>query len=101
MDYINALVETRKTTDIFAKKLVPLSDTKISVDLDSDSRVNDNESMFSRFKNYMSNAYSLTKEKLVRSSGGKDKETSAPIVFCYSLIYVYYDQYTYITGVLA
>jgi len=24
-----------------------------------------------------------------------------PSVFCYSLFYVYYDQYTYITGVLA
>lgn len=24
-----------------------------------------------------------------------------PTVFCYSLFYVYYDQYTYITGVLA
>ena len=28
-------------------------------------------------------------------------ETTPPTVFCYSLIYVYYDQYTYITGVLA
>ena len=27
-------------------------------------------------------------------------EKKAPIVFCYSLFYVYYDQYTYITGVL-
>lgn len=25
----------------------------------------------------------------------------APITFCYSLFYVYYDQYTYITAVLA
>lgn len=25
----------------------------------------------------------------------------SPIVFCYSLFYVYYDQYTYITGILA
>jgi len=28
-------------------------------------------------------------------------ETEVPTVFCYSLFYVYYDQYTYITGVLA
>ena len=27
-------------------------------------------------------------------------EAESPIVFCYSLFYVYYDQYTYITGVL-
>ena len=32
-----------------------------------------------------------------------DDETpnQIPAVFCYSLFYVYYDQYTYITGVLA
>ena len=28
-------------------------------------------------------------------------EEEVPTVFCYSLFYVYYDQYTYITGVLA
>lgn len=28
-----------------------------------------------------------------------DTETEAPIVFTYSLYYVYYDQYTYISGV--
>lgn len=29
-----------------------------------------------------------------------DNETEAPIAFCYSLFYVYYDQYTYIRGIL-
>lgn len=28
-------------------------------------------------------------------------EQKSPSVYCYSLFYVYYDQYTYITGVLA
>lgn len=28
-------------------------------------------------------------------------EKESPVVFCYSLYYVYYDQYTYITGILA
>lgn len=32
---------------------------------------------------------------------GAESGDDVPIVFCYSLIYVYYDQYTYITGVLA
>jgi len=27
-------------------------------------------------------------------------ESEAPLAFCYSLYYVYYDQYTYIRGVL-
>jgi len=30
-----------------------------------------------------------------------DDNDNVPTVFCYSLFYVYYDQYTYITGVLA
>lgn len=29
------------------------------------------------------------------------QETEAPIAFTYSLFYVFYDQYTYISGVLA
>ena len=29
------------------------------------------------------------------------EKKKSPVVFCYSLFYVYYDQYTYITGVLA
>ena len=31
---------------------------------------------------------------------GEEKETEAPTAFAYSLYYVYYDQYTYIRGVL-
>lgn len=27
-------------------------------------------------------------------------EKKSPAVYCYSLFYVYYDQYTYITGIL-
>lgn len=34
------------------------------------------------------------------SLAGEEKETEAPIAFSYSLYYVYYDQYTYIRGVL-
>ena len=31
----------------------------------------------------------------------QEKETQAPNVFTYSLFYVYYDQYTFISGILA
>jgi len=31
----------------------------------------------------------------------EDEAPDVPSVFCYSLFYVYYDQYTYITGVLS
>lgn len=39
--------------------------------------------------------YDDSNEKMV------DDENNTPSVFAYSLFYVYYDQYTYITGVLA
>jgi len=39
----------------------------------------------------------MSDNTLVSGSDG----SQSPIVFCYSLFYVYYDQYTYITGVLA
>lgn len=51
-----------------------------------------------------------TTKGLLRAGGSDHKyqptdldleEKKAPVVFCYSLYYVYYDQYTYITGVLA
>jgi hypothetical protein len=42
---------------------------------------------------------------LTKTLGDDDDDDSddykVPTVFCYSLFYVYYDQYTYITGVLA
>ena len=41
------------------------------------------------------------KDMVGASSDDDTTETVAPTVFCYSLFYVYYDQYTYITGVLA
>ena len=52
-----------------------------------------NPSMFKRLKN----AIGLGDSK----NDDEDGAPSVPSVFCYSLFYVYYDQYTYITGVLA
>jgi hypothetical protein len=39
-------------------------------------------------------------DRFLKDPKKKDKD-DVPIVFCYSLFYIYYDQYTYITGVLA
>lgn len=39
-------------------------------------------------------------DKFLKDPKKKDGD-DVPIVFCYSLFYIYYDQYTYITGVLA
>ena len=38
---------------------------------------------------------------LAQTSAEETEGGNVPTVFCYSLFYVYYDQYTYITGVLA
>jgi hypothetical protein len=43
-------------------------------------------------------------QRLKTALGGEeisDGTSKSPIVFVYSLFYVYYDQYTYITGILA
>jgi len=43
-------------------------------------------------------AYSMVTNPFILA--GEEKESEAPIAFTYSLYYVYYDQYTYIRGVL-
>ena len=74
-DYINGLVETRAVCDNFTDPdmLMPNIDSSVMLSLETD------------------------KPKNVKPG---QKEEEAPIVFTYSLYYVYYDQYTYIRGVL-
>jgi len=43
----------------------------------------------------------LAKVTGIESLAALPKETEAPKAFTYSLFYVFYDQYTYITGILA
>ena len=88
-DYIQAVVETRKATDKLADTLIPVQYSNVNVDLS-----------VTKPKGWMQKLQSLlglgdAEQDL------KDAEAESPIVFCYSLFYVYYDQYTYITGVLA
>ena len=45
----------------------------------------------------MTDYFGLTEPQMLKA---QDKETEAPSVFSYSLYYVYYDQYTYINGLL-
>ena len=51
------------------------------------------QSLFKQF----TNAIGLTEPQMLKAT---PKEDEAPTVFSYSLYYVYYDQYTYINGVL-
>lgn len=54
------------------------------------------EPLHQRFLSY------LGMDKFFKGSNkSSDNKDDVPIVFCYSLFYIYYDQYTYITGVLA
>ena len=51
------------------------------------------QSLARKFTNYIG----LTEPQMLKA---QVKESEAPTVFSYSLYYVYYDQYTYINGVL-
>lgn len=79
-DYIRGMLETRRACDLFGADLIPNDDEQINFHM-----------------------------KLPTTSQGTvqnlkvdplEHETTAPIDFTYSLYYVYYDQYTYIRGVL-
>lgn len=97
-DYIAGLVETRKATDIFASRLTQLKDDTVKTDPSPD--VDD----LKREESYSGRVWSRLRQLVGSSYRTTDlaaEEAKAPVVFCYSLFYVYYDQYTYITGVLA
>ena len=88
-DYIAGLVETRKATDIFASKLIPLDYDRADVDLNpaKDSKPSP-RSLYKRVASRVSNYLGLSEES---ESELLSSEQSSPIVFCYSLFYVYYD----------
>jgi Niemann-Pick C1 protein len=88
-DYIQAVVETRKATDKFAERLTPVSYNDVNVDL----KLSQPRGLMQKLKSFV--GLGSKEQDLI------DAEAESPIVFCYSLFYVYYDQYTYITGVLA
>jgi len=97
-DFIAGLVETRKATDIFASRLTQLKDDTVKTDPSPD--VDDLKKEQSFTSRVWTSLQSLASGSY-RSTDLAAEEAKAPVVFCYSLFYVYYDQYTYITGVLA
>lgn len=74
--------------DLFSEKLI--QNKKDPADKTSVHLQDENKSLFS----------SLSSKLGIQSLFG-NKETVAPSAFTYSLFYVFYDQYTYIRGVLA
>ena len=89
MDFIQAVVETRKVTDLFVNNLTSINYNDVKVDLS----LNKPLGVLGKLATFM--GLGDAAQDLA------DTEAESPIVFCYSLFYVYYDQYTYITGVLA
>lgn len=70
-------------------------DTKVHVDIeDKDKEPEIDEPLHQSWLSY------FKMDKFLKDPKKKDGD-DVPIVFCYSLFYIYYDQYTYITGVLA
>ena len=86
-DFINALVETRKAADLHAYKLIPNRNVNADISLNLEKPTS-------------------VVSSLLEIAGFQPQEmletiTEAPNAFTYSLFYVYYDQYTYIRGVLS
>jgi len=83
--------------------LKPLENTKVDVDIDPNDDIDKTMSVFSKLKKHLSSLYRNFRSAMIKGAKGESESSSdsVPIVFCYSLFYVYYDQYTYITGVLA
>mmetsp|Transcript_30656 Transcript_30656/g.37912 ORF Transcript_30656/g.37912 Transcript_30656/m.37912 type:complete len:370 (+) Transcript_30656:1597-2706(+) len=98
-DYIKGLVETRKACDMYIDLLTTypesvidsgkLESQRFAIQMDVPAPA----SYMRKFTNYMG----ITEPQMLKA---EEKEDEAPSVFSYSLYYVYYDQYTYIRGVL-
>lgn len=88
VDYINALVETRKSTDVFTKRLKSLnSTTSVTMQVKHEKQ----KSMLQKFKEGVSNRLGINLATTLGDDESDTDETTPPTVFCYSLIYVYYD----------
>ena len=87
------MTETRKATEVYSNKLTKRTDTNVKV---KDLKMKFERTRMQKLRSYLG---------LTKTLGDDDDDDSdeykVPTVFCYSLFYVYYDQYTYITGVLA
>jgi len=90
-DFIAALVETRKTTEVYQAKLTKRQEVTVKPDIVKE---------YKRSLTAYQRLGTWVKQHL-GVGADEDGAPDVPSVFCYSLFYVYYDQYTYITGVLA
>lgn len=80
-------METRRAVDSFVDKLIPNHYAETRTDIEFDQE-----------KGILSN---LLSKIGINPNALYESEETAPSAFTYSLFYVYYDQYTYIRGVLS
>lgn len=83
-DFIAALVETRKATDIYATRLKQNEYHTVNpgeINRVEDFNAPESVRFFQKAKQYM----------LGKSASEVGSDSSVPSVFCYSLFYVYYD----------
>lgn len=98
-DFIRDLVETRKVSDQFAQKLIPLNKQNVQVAFDThDNYKHTLKEEKPTIFNKLLSTLGINKPMQLKTEA---KETEAPSVYSYSLFYVYYDQYTFISGILA
>jgi Niemann-Pick C1 protein len=87
-DFINALVETRRAADMYVDQLIPNRADTPEISLNFEKPPN-------TLINNLLEIVGFQPQQMY------EEITTAPNAFTYSLFYVYYDQYTYIRGVLS
>ena len=56
--------------------------------------------MRAAFDNYSKNLTQRDESSELNVMSAKNKDDEVPVAFCYSLYYMYYDQFTYINGIM-
>jgi len=93
-DYIAGLVETRKATDIFASRLTQLKDTTVKTDPTPNvEEITYTKSLAGKLRRKLASVAGLSDDEdhSYQTTDLDVEEKKAPVVFCYSLYYVYYD----------
>ena len=96
-DYIRGLVETRKACDQYSANLTTYSGNGNLDDSSLKTFVQFEHMKPENYLEQLTNYVGITEPIVLTAEVHEDE---APTVFSYSLYYVYYDQYTYIRGVL-
>lgn len=96
-DYIRGVLETRRACDEFGKNLTQYDTPEEIVVAQSSYRFPDEPTPQ---KTYLDQAFEYMGLPSPQVLIGTEVETEAPVAYTYSLYYVYYDQYSYIRGVL-